>query len=184
MKKIGPVQQKALILLLGGITLSLSGTPTQYFRTLKSMRREWQKINQQSFTRSIRSLCQQKLLEEIKHKDGSITLKLTSDGRMRAGYFHLFRNTIKIKRQRVWDGLWRIIMFDVPEEKRIFRDILRDHLKTIGFKKLQHSVFIFPYPCEKEIYTLVKLYDATAYVRIITAKTIDNEQQLQKKFLL
>ena len=58
MKNLGPVQQKMLILLLGGITLSLVGTPTQYFRALRAMRREWRKINQQSFTRSVHALCQ------------------------------------------------------------------------------------------------------------------------------
>lgn len=73
-------------------------------------------------------------------------------------------------------------MFDVPEKKRLFRDILRDHLKVIGFKELQHSVFIFPYPCEKEIQSLVKLYDAAAFVRIITAKTINNETALKQSF--
>ena len=184
MKNLGPVQQKMLILLLGGITLSLVGTPTQYFRALKSMRREWRKINQQSFTRSVHALCQKKLLEEIRHKDGSVALKLTPDGRKHAGFFQLFGKTLKIKRLKKWDGLWRIVIFDIPEEDKDFRDILRDHLKQIGFYKLQHSVFIFPYPCESAIISLVELYNARPYVRIITATTIDNERQLRKKFTL
>jgi phenylacetic acid degradation operon negative regulatory protein len=150
---------------------------------LRKIRKEWRWIDQRSFNRSIHSLHKQKLLEEIKHKDGSIALKLTSDGRMRAGFFQLFEKTIKIKQQKTWDGLWRIVMFDVPEKKRIFRNILRDHLKTIGFRELQHSVFIFPYPCEKEMQSLVKLYDATPYVRILTIKTIDNEKKIKQYFL-
>lgn len=184
MKKIGPTQQKMLILLLGGITLGLVGTPTQYFRALKAMRREWQKINQQSFTRSIHTLRQKKLLEEIRHKDGSIALRLTLDGRKHASFFQLFGNAIKIKRPKTWDSLWRIVIFDIPEDDKIFRNILRDHLKSIGFKKLQHSVFVFPYPCESAIMSLVKLYSAEPYVRVITAKTIDNHKQLKKTFLL
>ncbi|MDP3956912.1 MAG: hypothetical protein Q8Q10_00215 [bacterium] len=184
MKKIGPIQQKMLILLLGGITLSLVGTPTQYFRALKSMRREWRRINQQSFTRSIHTLRQKKLLEEIRRKDGSIALRLTPDGRKHASFFQLFGSAIKINRPKIWDGLWRIVIFDIPEDDKIFRNILRDHLKTIGFKKLQHSVFVFPYPCESAIMSLVELYNAKPYVRIITAKTIDNQRQLQKKFSL
>lgn len=182
MRKIGPVQQKILLLFLGGVALSCSGSPTQYYATLRKIRREWRGIDQRSFNRSVRSLHTQKLLEETRHPDGSLTLKLTRDGRLRARFFQLFGNTIKIKRQKVWDGLWRIVIFDVPEKKRVFRNILRNHLKTIGFEKLQESVFIFPYPCEKEIQSLVELYSAIPYVRTITAKTIDNEEKMRRRF--
>ncbi len=74
-------------------------------------------------------------------------------------------------------------MFDIPEKKRRFRDILRDHLKEIGFKELQHSVFVFPYPCETEIAALADLYGAKEYVRILTVKKIDNGDALEKKYL-
>ena len=73
-------------------------------------------------------------------------------------------------------------MFDIPEETRQFRDILRDHLKQIGFRELQHSVFLFPYPCEKELAALVDLYGAEKYVRILTVKAIDNEPLVRKLF--
>ncbi|NCQ06287.1 MAG: hypothetical protein GW815_01875 [Candidatus Moranbacteria bacterium] len=182
MQKLGPAQQKILLLFLGGVALGCSASPTQYYSTLRKIRKEWRWIQQQSFNRSLRSLHKQKLLEEIYHKDGTISLRLTADGRARANFFQLFGSTIKIKQQKKWDGLWRIVMFDVPEEKRLFRDILRNHLKNIGFKELQHSVFVFPYPCEKEISSLVKLYTAIPYVRIITAKTIDNESEIKRSF--
>jgi len=182
MQKLGPIQQKILLVFLGGIALGCSGSPTQYYSTLRKIRKEWRQINQQRFNRSIRLLHKQKLLTEIHHSDGTISLKLTPDGRMRADFLQLFGNTLKIKQQKTWDGLWRIVLFDVPEKKRVFRNILRDHLKAIGFRELQHSVFIFPYPCEKAMYSLIKLYDATTYVRIITANTIDNERALKKHF--
>jgi CRISPR-associated endonuclease Cas2 len=182
MKKLGPVQQKILLMFLGGVALGCSGSPTQYYSTLRKIRKEWRGIDQRSFNRSVRSLHTQKLLQEIRRADGSITLRLTQDGRMRAGFVQLFGGAIRIKRQKVWDGLWRIVIFDVPEKKRVFRNILRNHLKTIGFEELQHSVFIFPYPCEKEIKSLVELYSATQYVRIITAKAIDNEKEIQRHF--
>ena len=182
MQKIGPVQQKILLAFLGGLALGCSGSPTQYYSTLRKIHKEWRRIDQRSFNRSIRLLHKQKLLKEVRLKDGSITLKLTQNGRMRAGFLQLFGNTLRIKQQKTWDGLWRIVLFDVPEKKRTFRDILRDHLRTIGFKELQHSVFIFPYPCEKELRSLVELYDAAPYVRIITAKSIDNAKEMQKRF--
>lgn len=180
--RIGPVQQKIILLLFGGIALGLSYSPTQYYRTLRLMRRDWNRINQQSFNRSIRSLCQEKLLREIRRPDGTVFLELTPPGRKQARYLSIFGNSMKIKPPKKWDKLWRVVIFDIPEKKRQFRDILRDHLKMIGFKELQQSVFIFPYPCEKEISCLTDLYSATRYVRILTVKTIDNEKALKERF--
>ncbi len=67
-------------------------------------------------------------------------------------------------------------MFDIPEKKRLFRDILRNHLKNIGFKELQQGIFLFPFPCESEMASLIKLYHATRHVRIITTQKIDNQK--------
>lgn len=175
-------QQKILILLLGGVVLGLSGSKSAFPRVLKTIRKEWKNIDQKNLHRSVHSLCQQKLLEETRRADGTIILRLTEQGKRRARYINLFGNTIKIKQQRKWDGLWRLVIFDIPEKNRLFRDILRDHLKKIGFRELQQSVFIFPFPCEQEILCLTELYDASPYVRIITAKNIDNEKELKQLF--
>lgn len=182
MRKIGVVQQKILILLLGGITLSLSGSKGHSSRIFKAIRKEWRRIDQNNFNRSLRSLCQQKLLEETRHSDGTITLRLTEQGKRQAHYTNLFGSTIKIKQPKKWDRLWRLVLFDIPEKKRAFRNILRDHLKTIGFVELQKSAFIFPFPCEKEIACLTELYNAASLVRIATLQTIDNEKYLKQFF--
>ena len=55
-----------------------------------------------------------------------------------------------------------MVIFDIPEKKRMVRDIIREHLKTIGFKKLQQSVFVFPYPCEQEILALADIYGVSS----------------------
>lgn len=182
MRKIGVIQQKILVLLLGGVTLSLSGARGHSSRVFKAIYKEWHRIDQQNFNRSLRSLCEQKLLKETRHPDGTITLRLTEQGKRYASYSSLFSSTIKIKRPKEWDKLWRLVMFDIPEKKRVFRNILRSHLKTIGFIELQKSAFIFPFPCEKEIACLTELYNATAYVRVATLQTIDNEKVLKQHF--
>lgn len=182
MRKIGTVQQKILILLLGGVTLSLSGASGHSSRVFKAIYREWRRIDRNNFNRSLRSLCEQKLLKGTRHPDGTITLRLTEQGRRYASYSSLFGSTIKIKRPKKWDGLWRLVIFDIPEKKRVFRNILRSHLKTIGFIELQKSAFIFPFPCEKEIACLTELYNAASFVRVATLQTIDNEKDLKQHF--
>ncbi len=182
LKKIGPIQEKILLLLLSGVALGFAGTPNQSWRILFGIPKEWKRINRANVRRSLRTLATEELLEEVRKKDGTVVLQLTEMGKKRASYLHMFGKSIKIQRPKHWDKYWRIVLFDIPEKKRQFRDILREHLKKIGFQELQHSVFIFPYPCEKEIGVLVDLYGAKEYVRVLTVKKVDNEEELKKKF--
>lgn len=182
MHKIGPTQKKILLILLGGVALGLSGSPRQYFRTFRSLRREWARIDQRSFRRSFKNLSREKLVEEKISSDGSFSLVLTSEGKRRAKLLELFGRLDGFKRPNRWDKKWRIVLFDIPEKDRVFRDILREHLKNLDFYKLQQSVFISPWPIERPILGLIGIYEAEPYVRVITAETIDNEEQLKKHF--
>ena len=75
-------------------------------------------------------------------------------------------------------------MFDVPERTRRLRDSLRFHFKEMGLMEFQKSVFVYPYPCEKEIEFIVEFYNARKYVRFIVADNIDNELHFRQKFKL
>jgi DNA-binding transcriptional regulator PaaX len=182
MYKFGTVQRKIMLTLLGGVALGLSPSPTQYFRTFRKLQKEWKKIDQRNFNRSIRRLSQEKLIDEVKLSDGSFNLVLTSKGKQEAKKLSFLGNSINFKNPKHWDGKWRIVIFDIPEKERMFRDILREHLYALDFFKLQHSVFVSPCPFEKTILELVTLYSAEPYVRVITAINIDNEDKLKKHF--
>lgn len=182
MYKFGPVQQKLLLLLAGGISLAFETSSVRYYRKLRLMWMGWKEIDQRSFNRSTRRLVEQKLLEEKRLADGSYKLVLTKEGIRQATRLNLFGQSIKFNNQRKWDGKWRIIMFDIPEENRSFRDILREHLRDLKFYKLQHSVFLSPYPYEKSLVELVALYGAESFVRIMTVVWIDNDEKLRRYF--
>ena len=182
LKRIGSVQQKVLAVILGGVGLAFSSSPTQSFSVVRAVGKEWKRIDQNNLRRSVRSLCDSQLLIEKKRPDGTVVLDLTSEGKRQARYWSIFGKDIKVAKPKQWDKLWRVVMFDIPEEKRRFRDILRSHLRTIGFVELQKSVLVFPYPCEKEIACLVDLYGAKDYVRVLTVKIIDDDQGLKRKF--
>jgi phenylacetic acid degradation operon negative regulatory protein len=51
---------------------------------------------------------------------------------------------------RHWDGRWRLVLFDVPESRRVARDRLRRFLQSRGFGYLQNSVWITPDPLNEE----------------------------------
>ena len=83
-----------------------------------------------------------------------------------------------------WDRKWRIVIFDIPEYLKSTRDIMRARLKQIGMIELQKSVFVHPYPCEKEIEFLTEFYEVKPHVRLIIAESIDSEFHLKTKFKL
>jgi DNA-binding transcriptional regulator PaaX len=49
-----------------------------------------------------------------------------------------------------WDGLWRVVVFDVPVSKNSVRNRLRLRLRQRGFGCLQGSVWITPHPVTDE----------------------------------
>ena len=181
MNSIGPTQKKILLALLGGVSLGLSRNPNQYYRTLRQINKEWKNINQQNFNQSIRRLSREKFVEEKILSNGSFKLILTKEGKKQAKILN-WNSSINFKKTKKWDKKWRIVIFDIPEKDRIFRNILRNHLYNLDFKKIQQSVFVSPYPFEKSIMELVNIYSAEKYVRVITATKIDNEKYIKNKF--
>jgi len=86
-----------------------------------------------------------------------------------------------IKKQK-WDNLWRIIIFDISEDKRAAREALRQKLKKFGFYHLQKSVFVFPYDCEKEIMALADFFMASDSIEYIVAETLGRKEPEIREF--
>lgn len=177
---LGIIQRKIILLLIGGITLGLSGSPHRYFKVLKAVRKEWDNINKDSLKRAIRSLYESRLIAEKRNADGTITLVLTNDGKQKALTYDLEK--IKIKHPKIWDKKWRVVLFDIPNDRKKLRDILRRHLKNLEFYEFQKSVFVHPYDCKDEIDYLVEFYSLRAFVRFIIADSVDNEFHLKHNF--
>ncbi len=180
LSRLGPVQQKTLLLILGGVGLSLAMTPKQYFRVIREVSDEWKKINQRALEKAISSLYKSKLIKERENPDGSLTMVLTEKGKKKIITFNI--DNMKIKKPKAWDKKWRIVLFDIPEKHKKAREAIRDILKKLGFYKYQESVFIHPYLCNDEIDFVTEYFDIRPYVRIITAESLDNELHLKKIF--
>ena len=88
----------------------------------------------------------------------------------------------KFKKQKKWDGKWRILIFDIKETKRNIRDNIRNTLVSIGFIKLQNSVWVFPYDCEDFITLLKAGFSMGREVLYIIADKIENEKLLLNAF--
>lgn len=90
-------------------------------------------------------------------------------------------NLIKIT-PHAWDGKWRIVMFDIPEEHKPARHVFRRKLKELGFVHFQRSVFLLPFKCEKEISELAVWLSINSYVHILSADRFPNDKLLLKRF--
>jgi CRISPR-associated endonuclease Cas2 len=178
--QLGPNQKKILLLLLTGVGLGVARSPGQYFKVIKGAKSEWDKINYLALRRSIASLYKSKLIKEKENSDGSITMVLTDNGKKKAITFNI--KNIEIKKPKIWDKKWRLLIFDIPEKKRYARDALREVLKRIGFLELQRSVFIFPYQCQSELDFVIEFFNIRPYVRTATVVDLDNELHLREIF--
>lgn len=89
-------------------------------------------LKQSSLSQALKRLREGGLIERIKLKD-DVIIKLTDEGR------DLIADPFD---ESKWDGKYRIVIFDIPEEKRIIRNLFRRNLKKWGFKHLQKSVWI------------------------------------------
>lgn len=180
--KLGPTSRKVLLLLLAGVALSLTKRPDQYFRILDKTKKEWKKINQRNLHENIKHLHRTNLISFSKKSDGTISVYISKEGEKYALFGKV--KELKINKLKIWDGFWRMIIFDIPEDKKRARDALAKKLKELGFYTLQKSVFVFPYECKKEIDFITDLFDVGQFVKHILAKEIDNDTNLKKEFKL
>lgn len=117
----------------------------------------------------------------IAYEGNNKNIKLTDLGKRRLSKIDYENLEIKTGN---WDGKWRFLFFDIPEEKLGARDTFRRKLKLLGFFHFQRSVFVCPYPCEKEINFMTDYLDITPCVYLVTAKRFSGDEYLLKEFAL
>jgi len=182
MKRMGPMSKKVLLLLIGGASLSLTRRPDAYFRIAKRIAKEWRKINERNLRISIKNLYKSKMVDYKENIDGTVRVVLTEMGRSKILKYDL--DKIEIKKPARWDKLWRLVVFDIPEDKNLGRKALAAKLKELGFYPMQKSVFIHPYECKDEIDFITEMFELTPYVRFLRVKDVDIELDLKERFHL
>lgn len=101
------------------------------------------------------------------------------------GYHKL--QSIEVKQlpfdEKKWDKMWRIVMYDIPENKRAKRDAVRANLQTLGFYGLRSGVWVHPAECAQLLDSIKKLHslDDSSLISV-TATNISNESTLLKYF--
>src|SRR3989344_991304 len=81
-----------------------------------------------------------------------------------------------------WDGKWRIVIFDIWERRRRIRDLLRLELTRYGFKKIQNSVWAYPYDCQEFIDLLKTDMRLGRGVLFLVVEKLEGDQNLRTFF--
>ncbi len=82
----------------------------------------------------------------------------------------------------VKDGVWKLVIFDIPEKHKYVRSVLRAKLKALHFKKWQNSIWVSPYKLDVEIENEMKELAKKFFVRLIKTTDINEKKDLEKLF--
>lgn len=85
-------------------------------------------------------------------------------------------------RKKRWDGKWRVLIFDIPEYRKSLREMIRRTLISIGFVRLQDSVWIFPYDCEDLIALLKADFKTGKNILYMIVDELEGDAELKKYF--
>lgn len=118
-------------------------------------------------------------LLKINTENGKQFLSLTEKGRRELLYYQ-----ITDKKKQKWDGKWRVVIFDVWENTRSKRNILRNEIKDFGFIQLQRSVWIYPYECAEFIELLKTDLSFGKNIRYMVVESLDYDEKLRRHFNL
>jgi CRISPR-associated endonuclease Cas2 len=114
----------------------------------------------------------------VEVRDGHACLTKEGENCMK----RLETSDFQMEKPKKWDGKWRIIIFDIPERRKVLRNKMRDTFIRIGFVRLQDSVWVYPYDCEDLITFLKADFKIGKDLLYIIADKIENDKTLKTSF--
>ncbi len=87
-------------------------------------------------------------------------------------------------KKRKWDRRWRVVIFDIPEQRKSMRASLRRFMNEYGFVRLQDSVWIYPYDCEDLIALAKANFRVGADVLYMIVERLEHDKHLREHFKL
>ena len=124
------------------------------------------RLSAKDFYNYIFRLQQQGLVEKIDNK-----AKITDEGKK-----------LLARLEPVKDGVWKLVIFDIPEKHKYVRSVLRGKLKQLHFKKWQNSIWVSPFVLDAEIEAELAALGKKFFIRLIKTTDINNIENLEKMF--
>lgn len=114
---------------------------------------------------------------EVIQSDNTKYARLTREGKQKNYSLLLDNENVLVPTE--WDGLWRIVMLDLPEARKSEREALRYLLKKAGFVCVKNSVWVTPYPYEHLFINIKKDLGLTTEFMIFVTANLDPETQTE-----
>ncbi|MBU1032186.1 hypothetical protein KKE03_04695 [Patescibacteria group bacterium] len=121
-------------------------------------------VKKSLLSQAIKRLREQGLVELISDKE--LTFRLTDSGKDKALWKKMAFEDTK------WDGKWRLVIWDIPEKRRLARDLLRFKLKQLGFVQWQKSVWATKKNCIKILRDFIKRVGIEDWVMVIESDNV------------
>lgn len=121
-------------------------------------------LKKSALSRALKRLRENGLIDFV--DDNRLVYRLTDQGRQKVVLAKLLIDDQK------WDGKWRILIFDIPEKRRVARDVLRSKLKAWGFIRWQQSVWVTKKNCAKELGSFIRSVGIEDWVKVFEADEI------------
>ncbi|WP_227935164.1 PaaX family transcriptional regulator [Alkalihalobacillus deserti] len=84
---------------------------------------------------------------------------------------------------QTWDGMWRILTYSFPEEKRELRNVIRKELNWTGFGVISNSTWVSPNSLEEQVIEMIETYKLQEHTFLFSSSSIvshDNESIINK----
>jgi hypothetical protein len=91
-------------------------------------------------------------------------------------------DTLVIDKTNIWDGNWRLVLFDIPAIHNKNRAQFTKKLRLLGFQPLQQSIWVIPYACKTEVHFVADTLSISKYITYIKTAHIDHEESLKDRF--
>ncbi|MDD5147626.1 MAG: CRISPR-associated endonuclease Cas2 [Candidatus Daviesbacteria bacterium] len=162
------------VIAVSGILIGSAFIPTLPMAA-RAVVKAWKGINKKDLGRIIKRLEKQEMITMEEKTDGKMSIIITDKGKKRLLEYDF--EDIQLK-THYRDGKWRLVIFDIPEDKRNARDVFRRKLLQLGFIRLQDSVFAGAYPCKSEIDFLCHFLEISDFVTLVSVNKIERGEQL------
>ncbi len=178
-----PSQILRAIAIAGGVLALSTSAPEGGARLVQSLIKAYvrkKRFEKERFLRDLRYLQRRELVTYRALSDGTVQMTLARRGKQETLRYSL--DELVLKRPAQWDGTWRLVTFDIPHAKKAAREALRHKLYELGFHPLQKSVFIIPYPCERELDFICATFGVREYVLLLPAGRFEGDEKLRHHF--
>lgn len=169
-----PTSKEVLKIIAIGGAIGISMVLPQAPIAFSFISKEWKKYKSRDLGHVVRRFIKQEVVS-ISERNGKQIIKLTEKGKQRLLEYD-FDKLELIARKR--DGFFRVIIFDIPEDKKKNREVFRRKLQELGFIRMQDSVFVSAFPCKDEIDFICNYLNISKYVTMFSINKVERGEEL------